>query len=231
MWKLFNAEISYYGRSITLVYLFILPLMIAYIYIGGKEDGELLPDKWLIMGIWMMFLASLILYGFTKIDSIRHKRDRYLSLLPLPIHKFAILRFILPITFWLSMIILFWLIYFISSQGNVRFHFLWNFLYISGLLLSIIAIRFIFNDLQFIKSGRISKKIMITIAVILIQFFFWPYFLTLYSYYNVKPFHWLRSITPTILLSNTSAIFSVLFGLSCVILSILIFVQRKTYLD
>jgi len=183
------------------------------------------------MGIWMMFLATLILYGFTKIESIRHKRDRYLTLLPLPIHKFAILRFILPVFFWLSMIILFWLIYFISSRGNVRFAFLWNILYISGLLLCIIAIRFIFNDLQYISSGRKSKRLMITIAVILIQLLFWPYFLTLYSHYNVKPFDFLKSNIPTILLSNTSAILSVLIGLGCVILSNSIFMRRKTYLD
>jgi len=231
MWRLIKAEISYYKRPIAIVYLLIFPLMIAYVYIGGKEAGELLPDKWLIMGIWMMFLATLILYGFTKIESIKHKRDRYLSLLPLPIHKFAILRFILPIFFWLIMIILFWLIYFISSQGNIRFDFLWNILYISGLLLCIIAIRFIFNDLQYIRSGRKSKKLMITIAVILIQILFWPYFLTLYSHYNVKPFDFLKSIIPTFLLSHLSAIISVIVGLLSVILSILIFMRQKIYLD
>jgi hypothetical protein len=231
MWKLISAEISYFRRSIAIVYLLIIPLMIAYVYIGGKEVGEMLPDKWLVMGIWMMFLATLILYGFTKIELIRHKKDRYLTLLPLPIHKFAILRFILPIFFWLSMIILFWLIYFISSVGNIQFHFLWNFLYISGLLLSLISIRFIFNDLQYIRNRRKSKKLMITIAVILIQVLFWPYFLTLYSYYNVKPFDFLKSNIPRILLSNASAILSVVIGLGCVILSILIFMRRKTYLD
>jgi len=205
--------------------------MIAYVYIGGKEVGELMPEKWLVMGIWMMFLATLILYGFTNIESIRHKRDRYLTLLPLPIHKVAILRFILPIFFWLSMITLFWLIYFISSQGNVRFHFLWNFLYISGLLLCLISIRFIFNDLQHIRSGRKSKKLIIAIAVILIQVLFWPYFLTLYSYYNVKPFDFLKRNLPTLLLSHTSAIISVIVGLVCVGLSVVIYLKRRSFLQ
>jgi len=231
MWKLIKAEISYYRRSISIVYLLIFPLMIAYIYFGGREMGEMLPDKWLVMGIWMMFLAALIFYGFTKIESIRHKRDRYHSLLPLPIHNFAILRFILPIFFWLSMIILFWLIYFISSMGNIQFHFLWNFLYISGLLLCLISIRFIFNDLQYMRSGRKSKKLMITIAVILIQILFWPYFLTLYSHYNVKPFDFLKKHIPIFLLSHTSAILSALVGLVCVGLSVVIFLKRKSFLE
>ncbi len=231
MWKLIKAEITYYRRSIVIVYLLIFPVTIAYVYFGGKEVSELLLDKWLVMGIWMMFLAVLILYGFTKIEMIKHKRDRYLTLLPLLIHKFAILRFILPIFFWLSMIILFWLIYFISSQGNVQFHFLWNFLYISGLLLCLISIRFIFNDLQYMRSGRKLKKLMIAIAVILIQILFWPYFLTLYSHYNVKPFDFLKSNMPTFLLSHLSAIISVVIGLVGVILSILIFMSRKTYVE
>jgi hypothetical protein len=231
MWKLIKAEIAYYRRSIVMMYLLIFPVTIAYVYFGGKEVSELLLDKWLVMGIWMMFLAALILYGFTKVESIRHKRDRYLSLRPLPIQKFAILRFILPIFYWLSMIILFWLIYFISSTGNIQFHFLWNFLYISGLFCCLIATRFIFNDLQHIRSGRKSKKLIIAIAVILIQVLFWPYFLTLYSYYNVKPFNFLKNDIPTFLLSHTSAIISAFAGLVCVGLSVVIFVKQKSYLE
>jgi len=167
MWKLIKAEIAYYRRSIVMMYLLIFPVTIAYVYFGGKEVSELLLDKWLVMGIWMMFLAALILYGFTKVESIRHKRDRYLSLLPL----------------------------------------------------------------QHIRSGRKSKKLIIAIAVILIQVLFWPYFLTLYSYYNVKPFNFLKNDIPTFLLSHTSAIISAFAGLVCVGLSVVIFVKQKSYLE
>lgn len=227
MWKLIKAEITYYRRSIVIVYLLIFPVTIAYVYFGGKEVSELLLDKWRVMGIWMMFMATLIMYGFTKIEMIKYKRERFLSFLPMPIIEFAMLRFVLPIFYWLSMIILFWLIYFISSMGNIQFHFMWNFLYISGLLLCLISIRFIFNDLQYMRSGRKSKKLMIAIAVILIQILFWPYFLTLYSHYNVKPFDFLKSNIPTFLLSHLSAIISALIGLVGVILSILIFTFRR----
>ncbi len=72
---------------------------------------------------------------------------------------------------------------------------------------------------------------MITIAVILIQVLFWPYFLTLYSHYGVKPINFLRCNIPTFLLSHLSAIISVIVGLGCVILSILIFMSRKTYVE
>ncbi len=81
------------------------------------------------------------------------------------------------------------------------------------------------------RSGRKLKKLMIAIAVILIQILFWPYFLTLYSHYNVKPFDFLKSNMPTFLLSHLSAIISVVIGLVGVILSILIFMSRKTYVE
>ncbi len=43
MWKLIKAEISYYRRLIAIVYFLIFPLMIIYVYIGGREVGELKP--------------------------------------------------------------------------------------------------------------------------------------------------------------------------------------------
>lgn len=231
MWKLIKAEFTYYKTIMIMTHIIIFPILIAYVFFGGRAKGHLLPDKWHVMAIWMVFFAALIAGGWALNDRLNQKRIRFYTLLPLSPGRLAIVRFALPVTVWSSLIFLYWIFYFMGSTGRIESHLLWHILYMTGLFFVIMVIRDLYNDLKYFLYGRRPTFMLGAAAFVIIQIIFWSYFLTTYSYYGVLPFGALRKFVPTFLLSSFTAFISVFIGFGVAVCSIVLFRRRKSFLE
>ena len=226
MWKLILAEFKYDRLFLGIAYSIIIPILIVYVFFGGKDA---MSTKWLMMGIWQMFMATIIVWAFSTSSMFKNKKVRYFTLLTLSPWSTILLRFIKPLIFWLSMIMLFWIIHLLSSPDKIALNLIWQILCLSGVLLVFIAIRFIAHDMRYYINEK-YRKFIITSTVILITVLFGAYFFTIFSYYGIRPFHSLQEYVPAILLTPKAALLFITIGLFLSTVSVITFIRRKSYL-
>ena len=69
------------------------------------------------------------------------------------------------------------------------------------------------------------------IAFILIQLIFWPYLITLFSAYEVRPFRVLQNSVPDFLLAEFSTVIYLVFSVILIICSMVVFLRRKSFVE
>ena len=104
MWKLIIAEFDYYKRQLLTVYLFSIPILFAYIYFGSKDIKQ--PDKWYMLGLWLIFLMAIMVWGYTNADKYRTKMIRYHSLLPVKKSSIIVSLFLFPLLLWFGLLVI-----------------------------------------------------------------------------------------------------------------------------
>jgi len=229
MWKLIIAELNYYKRQLLTIYFFSIPILFTYIYFGSKDLAK--PDKWQMLGLWLIFLMAIILWGYTNADKYRTKMIRYYSFLPIRRSDIITMFYLFPLLLWLGLIFIYWLFYYFSSGIHSQSNPVWKMLNISGILFIIITVRILFNDLKYITLHKKQKILSSIIAFILIQLIFWPYLITLFSTYEVRPYRTLHNNVPDFLLTEFSTVIYLAISIVLIICSMYVFLRRKSYVE
>jgi len=229
MWKLIIAEFDYYKKQLLTVYLFSIPILFAYVYFGSKDLAR--PDKWQMLGLWLIFLMAIIVWGYTNADKYRTKMIRFYSFLPIRKSDIILTFYFFPLLFWLGLIYIYWLFYYFSASIHSQFNPVLKILNISGILFFIITVRILFNDLKYVTLHKKHKILFSVIAFILIQLVFWPYLITLFSTYEVRPFRTVHDNIPGFLLDELSTIIYLAVGVILIICSRYVFFRRESYVE
>ncbi len=204
MWRILKAELTYNRFG------FIIAYMLALI----TQIGEFYTQ---IASSMIIFFIAM---GIMGSESDKEKRDRFHSLLPLPIKQLAFIRMVLVFAFQFGFLIIL-LIKFFNTQFGTNNSAFWSILIANGFILSVINIFIIYTELGFFNRKRYQFILLGIIAVILI------------SLTSALYFGHLRSL---FVMGNgfaKSPIEALIFNLVCIgmfYLSYTLFIRRKSFL-
>lgn len=204
MWKIFKAELSYNKFGFLIAYVLALIVQIGEFYTQLASSMLLF-----FIGIGMMGSAS-----------DKEKRDRFHSLLPIPIKKLAFIRMVFVIVFQLGFLVILISHFFSSYFGKDNSTF-WTIFIANGFILSVINIFIIYTELGFFNTKKYRFILLAIIAIILIG-------LSLALYMG-----FLRTAFVTgsnFAKSPIDALISNLICFSMFYLSYVLFIRRKSYL-
>jgi hypothetical protein len=137
MWKIFKAELSYNKPGFLIAYVLALIIQIGEIYTQ-------------IASSMIIFFIAI---GIMGSESDKEKRDRFHSLLPLPIKKLAFIRMVFVFVFQLGFLVILFSHFFSSYFGTDNSYF-WSILVGNGFILSVINIFIIYTELGFFNKKR-----------------------------------------------------------------------------
>jgi len=204
MWKIFKAELSYNKFGFLIAYVLALIIQIGEFYTQ-------------IASSMIIFFIAI---GIMGSESDKEKRDRFHSLLPLPIKKLAFIRMVFVVVFQLGFLVILFSHFFSTYFGKDNSAF-WSILVANGFILSVINIFIIYTELGFFNTKRYRFIFLGIIAIILIGLalaLYLGFFRTLFvmgSNFAKSPFD--------ALISNL-----ICFGMFY--LSYVLFIRRKSYL-
>ena len=204
MWEIFKAELSYNKFGFLIAYVLALIIQIGEFYTQ-------------IASSMIIFFIAI---GIMGSESDKEKRDRFHSLLPIPIKKLAFIRMIFVFVFQLGFLIILFSHFFSTYFGTDNSYF-WSILVANGFILSVINLFIIYTELGFFNTKKYRFIFLGVIAIILIG-------LTLALYLG-----FLR--TAFVMGSNftKSPLDALIFNLVCLVmfyLSYTLFIRRKSYL-
>jgi hypothetical protein len=150
MWQIFKAELSYNK----------IGFLIAYVLALIFQIGE----------FYTQILSSMIIFfiavGIMGSESDKEKRDRFHSLLPLPIKKLALIRMIFVVAFQVGFLAIL-LIKFFNTQFGTNNSAFWSILFANGFILSVINIFIIYTELGFFNTKKYRIILLGFIAIVL----------------------------------------------------------------
>ena len=228
MWKLIQAEFSYNK------YLFIFPLglilvaMIANIVQGWVQVEEDLLGVRSIITSMVAFI-----YFFRYMKNIKEKRDQQHVLLPLSLLQVAIARLLFVIIIWSSLLLLYWIAT-CSVRPYLTDIIIWETLSVTGLILIANAFPFIHVDLTRVFNEKYQRAILsmfYVVIVILGVIIFMLFNVNDYSWVIFKPLLILKNNFIKITKPPVFALFCLLSGMVITILNLIIFKNRKTYIQ
>lgn len=204
MWKIFKAELSYNKFGFLLAYMLALIIQIGEFYTQ-------------IASSMIIFFIAIGIMGSA---SDKEKRDRFHSLLPIPIKQLAFIRMVFVIVFQLGFLVIQFSHFFSTYFGKDNSAF-WGILVANGFILSVINIFIIYTDLGFFNTKKYRFIFLGIIAFILIA-------LALILYLG-----FLRTFFVMGTSFAKSPLDALIFNLICFgmfYLSYVLFIRRKSYL-
>ena len=151
MWRIFKAELAYNKFG----------FLIAYVLALIFQIGEFYTQ------ITSSMIIFFIAIGIMGSESDKEKRDRFHSLLPLPIKQLALIRMIFVLAFQVGFLVIL-LIKFFNTQFGTNNSVLWSILIANGFILSVINIFVIYTELGFFNTIKYRFILLGIIAIILI---------------------------------------------------------------
>jgi hypothetical protein len=204
MWRIFKAELAYNKFG----------FLIAYVLALIFQIGEFYTQ---ITSTMIIFFIAI---GIMGSESDKEKRDRFHSLLPLPIKQLAFIRMVFVFAFQFGFLVIL-LIKFFNTQFGTNNSALWSILIANGFILSVINIFIIYTELGFFNKKKYRFIFLGIIALILIS-------LSLALYFG-----YLRSLFVMGSDFAKSPIEALIFNLVCIgmfYLSYVLFIRRTSFL-
>ena len=151
MWKIFKADLAYNKFG------FIIAYALAFVIHFG--------------GFYPQIASSMILFfiaiGMMSSQSDKEKRDRFHTLLPIPIKQLAFIRLAFVIVFQLGFVVILVSHFLNTSFGKDNSAF-WSILVANGFIHSVINVFIIYSELGFFNKKRYRFTFLGIIAVVLI---------------------------------------------------------------
>ena len=204
MWKIFKAELSYNKFG----------FLIAYVLALIFQIGEFYTQ---IASSMIIFFIAI---GIMGSESDKEKRDRFHSLLPLPIKKLAFIRMVFVVTFQFGFLVILFIKFF-NTQFGTNNSALWSILVANGFILSVINIFIIYTELGFFNTKKYRFIFLGIIALMLIA-------LALALYLGF--FRTVFVVGANFAKSPLNALVSNLICFGMFYLSYVLFIRRKSYL-
>lgn len=211
MWKLIKSEVSYYKTLILTLYIITIPFFILNAVVDDFEQ-------------YVARLMILILPIVGIISNREEKRSKKIPLyirLPIPLRHIALTRLGVWLPFWISLMFLFWLSSLIDNHSNDT---LWLILTIMNAMIILMLFSIIVFDLHYCFKIRVTGKrfmpILATISIILAIL----YVLIMFS-------NEARSFLTLYFFTSGVASVSALLCLFLLLVSVIIFERRKSYLE
>lgn len=228
MWALVKADLKYNWLYLAIPSALVLAVCLAN-YLRGWSTPEMdLPGTRTIM-----MTMTAVIYFFRKLRQILEKRDRYLALLPHSLRSIGFSRLCLGILVWLSYLS----VYFVLS-ASVRPYRLdlivWEALSITGFVIFGNAFPFIYRDLFYVFIPGRSKPFVIMSYVVLVLLgvlTFLLFSVTEYSWALVKVVLPLRQYFAPLSTAFLGAILFIFLAVAGVILSVSVFVRRRSLVE
>jgi len=211
MSKLIKSEISYYKTLIVTLYIITIPFFILNVVVDNFEQ-------------YVARVMILILPIVGIITNREEKRSKKIPLhvrLPIPLRQIAISRLGVWLPFWISLMFLFWLSSLIGNHGHNT---LWLILTVMNAMIILMLFSIIIFDLRYCFKIRVTGKrfmpILATISIILA---------ILYVFITFS--NEARSFLTLYLFTSGVASASALLCIVLLLVSVLIFERRKSYLE
>jgi len=213
VWRIFKTDLSYYKSNLLLGFgVCILVAVVSFVWNWGDFDTPIANSAF-------CYMITIAIIGF---DADKDKRDRLYTRLPLSLREIAHGRMLLAVLFQFSILLL-WLIFLAVTRESVTLRSICNMLSFNALTLAIIMFFVIHHDLGF--GGNKKKHYGIYYG-----FFALVIALCGFLYYIEK----LRAVASYLFITlyglPAGAILFSVFGLGMYILSLRIFMRRKSYL-
>jgi hypothetical protein len=218
MWNLIKADIAY-NRM-----LFVFLYSVAFITVATNAIYGKLEEALATLAFF-----SVVVIGITAgIEELKTKRIRFFAGLPLSARHLGILRYIVFVAYWASLMILIWLSSLISQQGQLGLDYLWWILTRIGGMFIWIACMNLSQDSTFIYKAR-SLGYVLKWTVLLFGVFGGPfvYFVTNPRYQSDIIFFFVSNIFQ----NPTGAIALFLLSLGLMVLSVVVYEQRRSYTE
>lgn len=204
MWQILKAELSYNISGFIIAYVLALIVQIGEFYTQVTSS----------------MLIFFIAIGIMGSASDKEKRDRFHSLLPIPIKQLAFIRMAFVIIFQLGFLVIL-TSHFLSTYFGKDNSAFWTILIANGLILCFINIFIIYTELGFFNTKKYRFILLGIIAIILIDLALAVY-LGLFRTVFVVGSSFAKS--PLIALVFNLVCFSMFY------LSYVLFIRRKSYL-
>lgn len=204
MWQILKAELAYNKFGILIAYVLALIIQIGDFYTQ-------------IASSMIIFFIAI---GIMGSESDKEKRDRFHSLLPIPIKQLAFIRTVFVIIFQLGFLVIL-ISHFLSTYFGKDNSALWSILVANGFILSVINIFIIYTELGFFGKKKYKFIFLGIIAIILIALALALYLGFLRKFFVIGPDF------------AKSPIDALIFNLICFgmfYLSYALFIRRKSFL-
>ena len=193
-------------------------LIVAY---GISIQSAIATFIWDANAVYNVMMISGIIYlitiGLIGLAEVKEKRDRSDAMLPLSIRKIAIGRMLLLILFQLAMFSMWLIVWIFQHEGSV----IWSMLTTNAVILSIVAILTIYHDLGFFGTNKYYWTMQGTLAALYLAAG-----LLLYLKGWRAGFEFLHQLY----VSPAGASLSNLLALGLLVLSVNIYIRRKSFL-
>jgi len=209
MWRTLKADLAYYKLNLLIGMSISILMAIVLLALGFADFSILLTNS---------FFVYFINIGFIGAAADKDKRDRHDTLLPLPIRETAVSRLLFAIFFQLGLLAL-WLLFLIFSGEEFTPRLICRMFSINAMNLAIVALFVIHHDLGFLNGKKYSYGFLGLIFIV-------AGFL---AYLGKMRAVW-EFIFDTLYVSPAGALLFSLIAAGLYILSINIFVRRKSYL-
>jgi len=204
MWQILKADLSYNKSG------FIIAYALALIF----QIGEFYTQ------ITILMIIFFIAVGIMGSESDKEKRDRFHSLLPLPIKKLAFIRMVFVVAFQLGFLAIL-LVKFFNTQFGTNNSAFWSILIANGFILSVINIFIIYTELGFFNTKKYRFILLGIIAIVLIA-------ITLAAYQGL--FRTFFVTGSNFAKSPLDALIINLISIAMFYFSFALFIRRKSYL-
>ncbi len=204
MWRILKAELSYNKSGFIIAYMLALIVQIGEFYTQVTSS----------------MLIFFIAIGIMGSQSDNEKRDRFHSLLPIPIYKLAFIRMVFVVVFQLGFLVILISHFFSTYFGRDNSTF-WTILIANGFILSVINIFIIYTELGFFNTKKYRFIFLGIIALMLIA-------LALALYLGF--FRTVFVVGANFAKSPLNALVSNLICFGMFYLSYVLFIRRKSYL-
>lgn len=213
------------------MYTLLLIIFIAVFSSGWTSAERDVPGLATLMGVSLV--AILLFRIFNKFG--KEKFDRIHILLPIKMIQLALVRLFFIITNWLILLILFCIAFIIFRLNSYESWIIWFLISSTGIILAINAWPVIHRDLLYCLEDKYTKAILTGIYVIVTLIAATLFASRGMSRYlpsvSVDSINLIKENLSTLVFSAGGAIYSISFGVSLSILSLLIFHKRKSYLE
>jgi hypothetical protein len=218
MWNLIKADIVYNRALFVFLYSVILIAVVTNAIHGKLEEA-----------LATLAFFSVVVIGVTAgIEELKTKRLRFFAGLPLSARHLAILRYLVFVPYWASLMLLVWLSSLISQQGQIGLDYLWWILTRTGGMFIWIACMNLSQDSTFIYKAKGSGYVL-KWTVLLFGVFGGPfiYFVTNVRYQSDLVFFFVFNMFQ----NSTGALALFLLSLGLMVLSVVVYQQRRSYTE
>jgi hypothetical protein len=218
MWNLIKADIAY--NRILFVFLYsVIFIAVAINAVFGNVEEALAT---------LMFFSVVVIGITAGIEEMKTKRIRFFAGLPLSAMHLGILRYLVFVAYWASLMMLLWLSSLISRQGQVGLDYLWWILTRTGGMFIWITCMNLSQDFIFVYKTK-SLGYFFKWTVLLFGVFGGPlvYFVTNVRYQSDPVFFFISNMFQ----NSTGALALFLFSMGLMALSVVIYQQRRSYTE